>query len=326
MALHLRGAFSPNPRVRPLVDGTVQPVGVDISWDSGDAGDLHERHLRDGAYDVFEFSISNYIVTQERTRQLWDWVLIPVFASKATLGLATVVNAHTGIESGADLTGRRFGIPDYTMTAGLWFRAQLRELWDIKPQDIEWYVGRHGEHSHGRQMGFDTDPPHGVALRSADAAGVDQMLQTGELDAAFPAADVPIDTTTGNVRPLFPDGGRRFMADYQRATGFLPVNHVVLMRRRLVEQQPWLPEAVLDAFESAKREAYRRDRSAAGVFRTGNDDLDWQAGEFGADPFPYGLAANRAMLETAAAQSNLDGLTVRRWLPEESIPHRLRDT
>nr|MDT0661235.1 hypothetical protein [Micromonospora sp. DSM 115978] len=326
MALRLRGAFSPNPRVKPLVDGTIRPVGADISWESGEAGDLHERHLRDGAHDVFEFSISNYIVTQERAKALWDWVMIPVFASKATLGLATLVNANAGISSGADLTGRRFGIPDYTMTAGLWFRAQLRALWDIQPQDIEWYVARQGEQSHGRQMGFDTDPPRGVALRSTGAGGVNRMLQAGELDAAFPAADVPIDTTTGNVRRLFPDGGRQFMADYRRRSGFLPVNHVVLVRRRLVEQEPWLPAALFEAFEAAKREAYRRDHSAAGIFRTGNDDLDWQATEFGADPFPYGFAANRAMLETAARQSNLDGLTGRLWSPEDSIPESLRGT
>ncbi|GAA4689670.1 hypothetical protein [Phytohabitans rumicis] len=326
MSLHLRGAFSPNPRVTPLVDGTVQPTGIEISWESGPPGDLHEKHLRDGAHDVFEFSISNYIVTQERAKALWDWVLIPVFASKATLGLATLVNAHAGIDSGADLAGRAFGIPDYTMTAGLWFRAQLRQLWGIQPQDVEWYVARQGDQSHGRQLGFDTDPPRGVTLHWAGAGQVNRMLQAGELDAAFPAADVHIDTSTGNVRRLFPDGGRRFMADFKRQTGFLPVNHVVLVKRRLVEKEPWVAEAIFDAFEAAKREAYRRDPSAAGVFRTGNDDLDWQAAEFGTDPFPYGFAANKAMLEMAAQQSNLDGLTVRTWQPEDSVAESLRGT
>jgi 4,5-dihydroxyphthalate decarboxylase len=324
MALRLRGTFSPNPRVTPLVDGTIQPTGIEIAWEGGPAGDLHEMHLRDSAHDVFEFSISNYIVTRERARDLWDWVMIPVYASKATLGLNTWVNTDAGIASGADLLGKKFGIPDYTMTAGLWFRAQLDALWGIRPQDIEWYVGRQGDQSHGRQMGFDTDPPRGVTLHPAGAGEVNRMLQAGELDASFPSEDIRIDTSTGKVRRLFPDGGRQFMADFNQKTGFLPVNHVVLVQRRLVEQHPWVPEAIFDAFEAAKREAYRRDRTAAGVFRGGNDDMDWQAEAFGADPFPYGLAANRAMLELAARQSNLDGLTVRRWDLEEFVADSLR--
>lgn len=327
MVLQLRGTFSPNPRVAPLVDGTVQPTDIEISWETGPAGDLHERHLRDSAHDIFEFSISNYLVTRERVRDLWDWVLLPVFASKATLGLDTLVNVEAGIGSGADLVGKKFGIPDYTMTAGLWFRAQLGALWRIRPQDIEWFVGRSGEQSHGRQMGFDTDPPRGVALRWAGGAGeVNRMLQTGELDVAFPAADVPIDATTGRVRPLFPDGGRAFMADFRRHTGFLPVNHVVLVQRRLVEKEPWVAEALFEAFAAAKREAYRRDRSAAGVFRRGNGDLDWQASVFGADPYPYGLAANREMLAMAARQSHLDGLTRQLGDLEACVPESLRAT
>lgn len=313
MTLELRAAFSPNPRVAPLVDGTVQPRGIELSWDSGTAGELHEAHLRESAYDVFEFSISNYIVTRERFRDLWDWVMIPVYASKATLGLNTLVNAAAGVEGAGDLAGRRFGIPDYTMTAGLWFRAQLRELYGITAQDVDWYVGRQGEQSHGNQLGFDAQPPAGVVLHGVPGGDVNAMLQAGALDAAFPAEDVPIDTTTGRVAPLFPDRGRRFFADYHAGTGHLPVNHVVLVQRRLVENAPWVAEALLEAFEQAKQESYRRDRAARGVFRGGNDDLDWQASEFGDDPFPYGVAANVEMLSTACRQSNLDGLTSTLW-------------
>lgn len=315
MALRLRGAFSPNPRVAPLVDGTVRATGIDLEWAQGTPGDLHERHLRDGAHDVFEFSISNYLVTRERARPLWDWLLIPVFASKATLGLHTLVNARAGIGGAADLAGRRFGIPDYTMTAGLWFRAQLGTLYGIGPRDIEWHVARQGEQSHGRQLGFDTDPPRGVTLRWAGVAEVDRMLQAGELDAAFPSADVRIDTSTGNVRPLFPDGGRQFFADFHAKAGFLPVNHVVLVRRRLVEEHPWVPEALFAGFEAAKAAAYRRDPASARIFGEGD--------EFGDDPFPYGLAANRATLAMAARQSNLDGLTVKRWDLADFVPETL---
>lgn len=308
MTLYLRAAFMPNPRVQPLIDGTVRPDGIELRWDTGDAGDLHGRHLRDGAYDVFEFSISNYLVTLDRPRALWDWVMLPVYASKATLGINTWVSVNSGIETGADLRGRKFGVPDYTMTAGLWMRAQMDALWGIRGGDVEWYVGRSGEQSHGRQLGFSDEPPEGVTLHWSNPVELNRMLQAGEIDAAFPALDVPLDTASGRVRRLFADRGRAFFADYFRATGFLPVNHVVLVRRAVVEEHTWVAKSLLEAFEAAKQEAYRRDAAAVGVFRGGNDDLDWQREAFGEDPFPYGLGANAAMLETAARQSYADGL------------------
>lgn len=324
MSLRLRAAFMPNPRVVPLLDGTVSPRGIDLAWDTGDAGELHEKHLRDSEYDVFEFSISNYLVTRDRPRDLWDWVMIPVYASKATLGINTWVNVDSGIESGADLRGKRFGIPDYTMTAGLWMRAQLDELWGIGAQDVEWHVGRAGDQSHARQLGFDAEPPRGVALHWSSPTELDAMLQNGEIDAAFPALDVPLTTDSGRLRRLFPDRGRAFFADYHASTGFLPVNHVVLVQRRVVEEHPWVAESLLEAFEAAKLEAYRRDRGAAGVFRGGNDDLELQSAAFGDDPFLYGLAANESMLATAARQSHADGLISRAWDLREFVAEGVR--
>lgn len=323
MSLQLRASFMPNPRVLPLLDGTIRPTGIDLQWETGDAGDLHERHLRDGDFDVFEFSISNYLVTRDRPKPLWDWLMLPVHASKATLGINTWVNVDSEIEDGADLRGRRFGIPDYTMTAGLWMRAQMQTLWGIGPRDVEWHVGREGDQSHARQLGFDAEPPRGVNLHWSSPAALNRMLQAGEIDAAFPALDVPLDTESGRVRRLFPDRGRTFFADFYAKVGFLPINHIVLIRRSVVEKEPWVAEALLEAFEAAKFESYRRDASAAGVFRGGNDDMGWQREIFGSDPFPYGLKANQDMLAMAASQSYDDGLTRRVWDLASCVPAAL---
>lgn len=326
MKRQLRAAFMPNPRVEPLLDGSIQPSGIELHWETGDAGDLHKRHLRDSEFDVFEFSISNFLVTRDRPRDLWDWVMIPVYASKATLGINTWVNVDSGIETGADLRGKRFGIPDYTMTAGLWMRAQLATLWDIGPDEMDWFVGREGEQSHARQLGFGAAPPRGINLHWSTPSELNALLQSGDIDAAFPAQDVPLDTESGRVRRLFPDRGRDFFAQFYAKAGFLPVNHVVLVQRPLVEAEPWIAESLLDAFVAAKEESYRRDRSAAGVFRGGNDDMERQVDYFGPDPFGYGFAANAPMLEMAARQSYADGLTSRVLDLAESVAESVRDT
>ena len=50
---------------------------------------------------------------------------------------------------------------------------------------------------------------------------------------------------------LFPDP-TAVAKDYFKRTGFLPIMHVVGVRRALVRTHPWLPGAVLKAFEQAK--------------------------------------------------------------------------
>ncbi|MPZ15817.1 MAG: PhnD/SsuA/transferrin family substrate-binding protein, partial [Chloroflexi bacterium] len=306
---NLRGAFSPNPRLQPFLNGTVAARDVNIAWELGDPGSMFARHLRDSAFDIFEFSISDYLIARERPRPAWDWTAIPVFLSRAFLGLNTWVNARSGIETAEDLKGKRFGLADYTMTAGLWFRAMLAELHGIQPQDMAWFVGRLREHSHGALLGLHEDPPRGISITWLDREGaLNEMLQIGEIDAAFPAAGTDIDTQQTGVRRLFPDGGRQFVKSFYERTAFTPANHTVLIRRQLAEENPWLAEALFEAFERSKQEAYRQNRETRSMFREG-DDLAWQNSVFSPDPFPFGLAANRAMLTMAARQSVMDGLT-----------------
>ena len=325
-ALRLSASFAPNPRVEPLLDGTVQPEGIELVWESGLPGALHGRHLLGGGPDVFEFFLSNFIITRERSSDRWDWLLLPIFASRATLGLKTLVNVNAGIQEPADLVGARFGIPDYTMTAGLWFRAVLRRIHDVDTTAMEWHVARAGSESNGQKMGFLEQPPRAARLVWSSPHEVDRNLQAGAIDAAFPAADIPITIDTDRVRPLFDDGGRTFFADFRAATGFVPGNHVVCMKRRLAEEHPWVVRSVYEAFVAAKKIAFERDRQAAGIFRSGNHDIDWQATVYGADPFPYGLTANLDMLQMAAEQSQIDGLTSKVWDLADFVPAALSST
>jgi len=225
--------------------------------------------------------------------------------SRAFLALNTYVNVHSGMETFADLKGKRFGVPDYNMTAALWMRAMIEDLYQVRPQDVTWFVGRTADQSHAVALGIDQDPPKDVPIKWTEGAGkLSEMLDRGEIDATFPAGE-PM-TGTGNTRLLFSDGGRAFVADYVRQQGFTPVNHTLAVQRRVVEENPWVPEALFEAFEAAKQEAYRRNRSTGMLFK--GDDYEAQAAVFGADPYPSGLAANRAMLRRGATQSLEEGL------------------
>jgi 4,5-dihydroxyphthalate decarboxylase len=308
--LKLRGAFSHNLRLDPMLDGTVTPKEIEIEWEQGTAGVLFERHLRDNAFDVFEFSISDYLISREKGRERWDWTAIPIFLSRAFLGLNTWVYTGSGVEGAQDLKGRRFGLADYTMTAGVWFRAMLEELYGIRTSDMQWFNGRVKAHSHGALLGVDTNPPPGVSLTWLDRPeAVSDMLHAGQIDAAFPA-DGLVFETGGTIHKMFPDGGRAFVESFYQKAGYTPVNHTVAVQRRIVEENPWVPEALFEAFERSKQEAYRRSRTNRAIFSDGQD-YDWQESVFGPDPYRSGLAANRAMLRRAAQQSVTDGLTAR---------------
>ena len=132
----LRAAHSNNPRLAPLRDGAVQATGIDFEWETLGPQQLFHHQLTQNDFDVFEFSISSYMMTRDRdpNRQKWDWVGIPVFLSRAFLALNTYVNTHSGMESFADLKGKRFGIPDFQMTAGLWMRAMIEDLYGVRPR------------------------------------------------------------------------------------------------------------------------------------------------------------------------------------------------
>ena len=71
----------------PLADGTVRVRDCDLEFSFDSPGNWFERHLRDSAFDVFEFSIAHYLITHDRPRPQWDWIGVPVFLSKALADL-----------------------------------------------------------------------------------------------------------------------------------------------------------------------------------------------------------------------------------------------
>jgi 4,5-dihydroxyphthalate decarboxylase len=247
----------------------------------------------------------------ERDDPRWNWLAIPIFLSKAVPALGTQVREGAGITTVADLRSKRFGLPDFSMTGAVWFRAMLAQLYGIKPQEITWFVGRPRELCHDLVLGVaETLAPEISATWLLEAGGLERMLAAQELDAAFLGGTTAIAAGATRLAPLFPDGGQAFFGEFFAAAGFLPVNHAVMIRRRVVEEHPWVAEALYEAFEASKHAAYRQDPTSALVFP--NSEPGGQLARYGPDPFPSGIAANRAMLDMVARQSWTEGLTRKR--------------
>jgi 4,5-dihydroxyphthalate decarboxylase len=311
--MRLKCAFSNNPRVQPLIDGAVRIEGAECEWQSGSPANLHLRHLKDDAFDVFEFSLSNYLIVRDRPerRERLRWQAIPIFLSKATMWLRQniYVHAESGIRSLADLKGKRFGVPDYQMTAAVWMRIVLRQLYGIASGDIEWVNGRPASHTHGEGTTDYLAPD--IRLRRLDGReSLNDLLQRGEVDAAYGDNDIADVKPSASVRALFGLGdATELIAAFRAKTGITPVNHVLMVQERLVDKHPDLPMKIFNAFEQSKQEAYRRARqAAAGYLLFPDEHFAKMAALFGEDPYPSGLAANRLMLKTVAEQVHSEGL------------------
>ena len=326
--LNLTVACTKNLRFEPLIDGTVTSKLLNLQFVVTTPPELFYRNLKYDEFDVFEMSLSELIITKERgDGSRWRWTALPVFPSKAFVWLGLFVNSEAGIRGLADLRGKRVGVPDYVMTAALWFRSFLKELCGIEPADVSWYVGRTKQFSHGAILGFDKTPPVGVSLTwLGEEQTFDRMLDCGELDAAYgfePRHDPKLQTfgnidryggtpISGNprLRKLLADGGRRVVIDYFEKTKIVPANHTIAVQSRLLEEHPWVALELFKLFQEAKLAAYERaKRWSSAYLYFGGSDAASQAGLFGDDPYPYGIKQNQEMLELLFRISREGGLT-----------------
>jgi len=326
--LNLKTGLTKNPRLEPLVDGTVRLNNIHLECVVTSPPELFYRNLQYDEFDLFEMSLSEYIMSRERGEGgRWQWSALPVFPAKAVLWLDLFVNTNAGVERLDDLKGKRVGVPDYVMTAALWFRIFLKELCGIKPHDISWHIGRTKQFSHTALLGLDEKFAPGVSMQWLNEEQTfDVMLDRGELDAAYgflPRHDPKIQIFGGldryggtriegnpRLRRLFSEGGRKIIHDYYQKTHVLPASHVIVVQNRILDQYPWVALELYDAFGKAKQVAYERTRQARSVYLAfeGDDDRR-QAAAFGEDPYPFGVENNRKMLEILFRNSYEDGLT-----------------
>ena len=128
------------------------------------------------------------------------------------------------------------------------------------------------------------------------------------------------------VKPLFPDEigeAKRFVAEH----GFVPVNHTYIVRGDVYRNHPGIAVKLYEAFTQAKAHAAASllERiPAALVF--GAEYLSMTRDILGDDPFPYGIEANRAMLETIIGFSHEQGLTSKKMKIEELFAKEMLDT
>jgi 4,5-dihydroxyphthalate decarboxylase len=250
-------------------------------------------------------------------------VALPIYTSRHFFHTNILVRTDRGIVQPQDLRGRRVGVPEYQQTAALWSRGILEHEFGVPARDIEWFMERGPDKSHGGATGF--EPPPGVRLNQIPpSTNIGEMLVSGELDATLLYLNNRnlVDRSTLDlsahrvIQPLFPDKQAETRRYYAQ-TGIYPINHAVVIKRSLHERHPWLALNLYHAFVAAKKEV---EREAAehlqSYFETGLLDPAGRQG-LQADPKAYGMKASRKVIETIAQYVHEQGLTQRRIGVEE---------
>jgi len=250
--------------------------GIDIRYLIGRPNDIFVNMLNDRAYEVCEFSLSNYLMLKDRGAK---WLhAIPIFPYRAFRHSTLYVRKDSSLREPADLHGKRIGVPDFSMTAAVWTRGILADQYGVNWSNLHWVVS-------GQQRFPDW---HGVLIEQTTdnleveliMGRIDVLLTPATADDSKPASERKLRTLISDVE----ETETRYFQDF----GVYPINHVVVVRDDALARLPGLPRALFDAYAEAKACAYRR--------QLGTTLMPWGAfywrrvfAQFNGDPLPYGL-------------------------------------
>src|SRR5919206_4689234 len=95
-----------NERVKPLLDGTVEPEGVELIPTYSDPSETFWRQLKFQEFQISEMSLSSYLIARS---QGVDMMAIPVFPSRRFMHMEHSIHVDSGVKEPSDLAGKRVG-------------------------------------------------------------------------------------------------------------------------------------------------------------------------------------------------------------------------
>jgi 4,5-dihydroxyphthalate decarboxylase len=299
-------ALSHYDRHVPLLDGTVQPEGIDLtvlmvgqSHPLKHGSDRHERMLQRAEFDVAEVSLSSYLMARSRGM---PFVGIPVFPRRLFSQSQMWVHTNAGIKSPTDLIGKKVGLSTFQTTLSVLAKGDLETEYRVPWRQIKWIVSK--------EEAIPFKPQEGVSIQLAPPGKkMGKMLQEGSIDALF-VPHPPKEALEGveGISRLFSDP-KKAEAEYYRRNGFYPIMHIVVFKEAVLKNYSWAARSIMDAFDSAKeitREFYDDPNWSRLVW--GRHLFEEERKLFGSDPWPNGVKRNRANLERFMSYSLDQGL------------------
>ncbi len=301
--------------VRDLRIGEVSAVGIDVTYLNLNMHEIFSRFLANREWDVSELSFAKFIA--EATGPDPDLVALPVFLRREFRYGIIYVN-HKRIRTPGELRGKRVGVPEWAQTATVYMRGALQHDFGVPLAEMEWLQA--GVNEKGRVEKVDMELPKGVRLTAVADKSLDEMLLTGEIDAAICATAPRSFGRHPDIVRLFPDFTAMGEAFYAK-TRIHPIMHIVAMRKAILHDHPWIARNLYNAFDEARRQSLARLRRPGYIALPGHGEAAAAAAKtFGGDYFPYGVEANRAALDLFLRYAYEQGIARRLVTPEEIFP------
>jgi 4,5-dihydroxyphthalate decarboxylase len=250
--LDLTMTCGPYDRARALIDKRVRPEGINLDITVNSTKPGRQRNGPNGPFDIVEHYTGLYIA--DVPYGTLGYTAIPIFVKRMFRHSYMYINNKSGIRSPSDLNGRRIGLQAWSTSAGVWARGILEDEWGLDVQSITWVVQSVGA------IG-DWKPPSWLKLEIVPA-GVKpfDLLASGNIQAAF-NTELFAPGVHPNIDFLFPNYVE-LERDYFRRTGFFPIMHTLLIRKTLLEREPWVAMSMFNAWMASKQACY--------------DELKWQ--------------------------------------------------
>ena len=310
-------------RIEALIDGRVQVEGCDLNFEESGIGDINTNVFSGPqTLDVTEIGLHPFMLAYANDG-FRDYSLLPIFPIRVFRHKSIFIRTDRGIKGPEDLRGRKVATPGFSSTSLTWLRGIMKHEYGVSPEEIQWFVSSKDSSAKaaGKVSKQESMVPKGLSV-SKGPEGKDEsdLLESGKVDALFHAAE-PRAYIEGHtkVARLFPDF-RKTERAYFKKTGIFPIMHAVAIRNALVEQHPWMPKAVFDAYSKAKNLMYDHLNKMGWAAIS----LPWAAQEIeetralmGDNFWPYGIKPNRRALEALFQYSYEQGLASRKLTIEE---------
>jgi 4,5-dihydroxyphthalate decarboxylase len=284
-----------------IANGDVKIEGFDVTlgWENGAAA--YASAFTELTYDVSILPLSNFLIAMDQGHPI---VGLPVFIDLFFPQMAIRVNKGAGIASPKDLEGKKVGVRGFAFNPAVWVRGGLADIYGFDFTKVQWKVAEPNSMSH-------VDLPTAAGL-SIEKGTFDFAadLESGKLDAVM--WDRGGVATTEGTANIFADP----LAEVQKyfaKSGVFPLNSMLIAKREVLDANPGLAQAIVDA--SDKAQAMFFDNLADDASYMGMP-VKWLR-ENGMMPYRNGVANNRVALETIIRYAHEQGLISKRPAPED---------
>jgi 4,5-dihydroxyphthalate decarboxylase len=296
-------------RHAPLLERCIRHPDVDIDCIELDPQQgRHERFLQHFEFDAAELSLSSYLIAIDQGLPVHA---VPIFPRRLFSQSQMYKNIHCGIDSPADLAGKKIGLSAYQNTLGVRAKGDLTHFYGVPRSEVTWVTP-------GKEV-VDVKLPEDLKIETrGNMAEIEQEFVDGKIHAMFVSRlPKPFRDGDPNLARLFADPQSE-EERYLRDLGFFPIMHVLAFKKDLVKKYPQLPQALYDVFEQARQRAMQRwvdPNWSMAIW--GRRELERQSELCSFDPWRNGLEPNRKNIEQFALYSHEQGLTSRRLTAEE---------